>query len=317
MPIIPSSYHSILKSGHLHTIFPTIFRFVKFIAPDEICIDTPDGDFLQLDVYKRDSKKLIIISHGLEGNSNRAYVRGMARHFYENNYNVIAWNCRTCGSKLNNTMKLYHSGVSYDLKTVVDYALSLHFYDEISLIGFSMGGNITLKYLGEEAQTISPMIKSAVAISVPVDLTGSCGEMMKPKNKLYMKRFIIKLGKKLALKAEQFPDKISLDNYRSIQNFKDFDDRYTAPLNGFSSAEDYWTKVSSLPLLSKVCIPTLIINAKNDSFLSPTCYPYELAQDSKYIHLETPEQGGHVGFWCFSRGFWTERRALEFCENSI
>jgi uncharacterized protein len=315
MPIISSSYRSIIPFGHLQTILPTLLRFVNFIEPTEICIDTPDCDFLQLDVYNRDSKKLVIISHGLEGNSRRAYVRGMARHFYENKYDVIAWNCRTCGSKLNNSMKLYHSGVSYDLKTVVDYAIALEKYDEIVLVGFSMGGNITLKYLGEQGKSISPKIKSAVAISVPVDLTGSCGEMMKPKNKLYMKRFIRKLGHKLARKAEQFPDKISLKNYDSIQNFKDFDDRYTAPLNGFASAEDYWAKVSSLPLLPEICIPTLIINAKNDSFLSPSCYPYSLAERLNFIHLQTPDSGGHVGFWSIKKKYWTEKRAVEFCEG--
>lgn len=315
MPNILSEYKSIISNGHLQTILPNLFRKIKFILPREIEISTPDGDFLQLDSYETTSAKLVIISHGLEGNSRRAYVRGMARNFYNQGYNVLAWNCRTCGSKMNNTMKLYHSGVSYDLKTVIEYAISLNIYTEISLIGFSMGGNITLKYLGEEADRTPTIIKNAVAISVPVDLAGSCDEMMKPKNKIYMKRFISKLGKKLKRKAEQFPGQFTFENYDKIKNFKDFDDRYTAPYNGFSSAEDYWARASSLPYLNKIKIPTLIIQAKNDSFLSSSCYPILIAEESEFLHLEIPNGGGHVGFWSMSQTYWHEERALEFCQN--
>lgn len=315
MPIILSQYQSFIKNGHLQTILPNLFRKIKFIQPREIEIDTPDGDFLQLDGYDHPSTKLVIISHGLEGNSRRAYMIGMARNFHQNGYNVIAWNCRTCGSKLNKTMKLYHSGVSYDLKTVIEYAISLNQYTEIALVGFSMGGNITLKYLGEEAENTPQLIKSATTISVPVDLAGSCDEMMKLNNIIYMKRFIRKLGAKLKRKAEQFPGQFSFENYDEIKNFKDFDDRYTAPYNGFTSAEDYWARASSLPYLDKITIPTLLIQAANDSFLSPSCYPTEIAKKSDFLFLETPKGGGHVGFWSLKQVYWQEQRALEFCQN--
>lgn len=316
MPILPSSYQSIIQNGHIQTMFPSLFRKVKFIDPTQIKIDTPDNDFLQLDIYSSESKKLVIISHGLEGNSRRSYVRGMARLFYDNQFDVIAWNCRTCGTELNQTMALYHSGVSYDLKTVIEYAISSQKYEEIHLIGFSMGGNITLKYLGEESVNLPKLITSAVAISVPIDLAGSCEEMKKSSNKIYMKRFIRKLGVKISRKSVQFPGNFNLDNYDEIQNFKDFDDRYTAPYNGFKSAEDYWARASSLPLLSKITIPTLIINSQNDSFLSPSCYPLEIAEKSKFIYLEMPKTGGHVGFWTLKKTYWSEKRALKFCLKS-
>jgi predicted alpha/beta-fold hydrolase len=141
--------------------------------------------------------------------------------------------------------------------------------------------------------------------------------MGKFENKLYMARFIRKLKQKVVAKAPYFPEQLSYDNYHSIKHFKHFDDRYTAPIHGFQNAEDYWEKASSLPLLKYIAVPTLIVNAANDSFLGAECFPIDIAKNSDFVHLEIPESGGHVGFFQFKNPYWSEKRALEFCSDYI
>jgi|LauGreDrversion4_2_1035121.scaffolds.fasta_scaffold112029_3 predicted alpha/beta-fold hydrolase len=320
MPLIASKYKGLrfLKNGHLQTILPNLFRKITFLSPKREEIDTPDNDFLELDWYRQGSKKLIILSHGLEGNSERTYMLGMAKVFYEAGYDALAWNFRSCGSKVNKQLRFYHSGVSDDLDTVIAHVLKTNEqYDSIILVGFSMGGNITLKYLGEKASDVSKKIKCAAVFSVPVDIASSSHKMGKFENKLYMARFIRKLKQKVVAKAPYFPEQLSYDNYHSIKHFKHFDDRYTAPIHGFQNAEDYWEKASSLPLLKYIAVPTLIVNAANDSFLGAECFPIDIAKNSDFVHLEIPESGGHVGFFQFKNPYWSEKRALEFCSDYI
>ena len=320
MPLITSQYKGLrfLKNGHIQTILPNLFRKINFISPQKVEIDTPDDDFLELDWYKQGSKNLIILSHGLEGNSERTYILGMAKVFYEAGFDALAWNFRSCGSKVNKQLRFYHSGVSDDLNTVIDYVIhNFPDYESITLVGFSMGGNITLKYLGEKGEAVPNKIKCAVVFSVPVDLASSSRRMGKAENKIYMARFIRKLKQKVIAKAPFFPNQLSYDNYHTIKHFKHFDDRYTAPIHGFKNAEDYWEKASSLPLLQYITVPTLIVNAANDSFLGPECFPIEIAKKSDFVYLEIPETGGHVGFYQFKNPYWSEKRALEFCSSYI
>jgi predicted alpha/beta-fold hydrolase len=320
MPLIASQYKGLrfLKNGHIQTILPNLFRKISFLRPKKEEIDTPDNDFLELDWYRQGSKNLIILSHGLEGNSERTYMLGMAKVFYESGYDALAWNFRSCGSKVNKQLRFYHSGVSDDLDTVIAHVLEKHKqYDSIVLVGFSMGGNITLKYLGEKASDVSKKIKCAAVFSVPLDIASSSNRMSNFENKLYMARFIRKLKQKVIAKAPYFPQQLTYDNYHTIKQFKHFDDRYTAPIHGFKNAEDYWEKASSLPLLKSIAIPTLIVNAANDSFLGPECFPIDIAKNSAFVHLEIPESGGHVGFFQFQNPYWSEIRALEFCSDYI
>lgn len=317
MPIVASSFRSYLKNPHLQTIFPNIWREVRFITPRVEVINTPDDDFLELDWYDRpDSDEIVVLSHGLEGNSRRRYMRGMAKHFYtQGGMNVLAWNYRSCGTKINRALRFYHSGDTEDLSTILEYIYAHTSFKKIYLIGFSMGGNISLKYLGEQGESLNPKIQSAVCFSVPLDLTGSSKVLSKWWNRFYMRRFIRSLKKKIHLKSLLYPDKLSLDGFDKIYSFKGIDNNYTAPLHGFKNAQDYWHQSSAIHYLDKIRIPVLIVNAQNDSFLSPSCFPYELASESQYIYLETPKTGGHVGFFGVEDVYWTERRALEFIRS--
>jgi predicted alpha/beta-fold hydrolase len=312
-PYIPVSY---LKGQHLETIIPNLFRKQKKIVPEQIKIDTPDGDFLQLDLYKKGSNSLVILSHGLEGSSDRVYITGMAKIFLEHNIDALAWNYRGCGSELNTQPRLYHSGATDDLNTVVNHAISLG-YEKIILVGVSLGGNLTLKYVGENGENLAKQVKMAITFSTPLDLAAGCRQISTPGNWMYSKRFIFNLKKKVRIKNRQFPDKFSLSRLHEVQDLWTFDDIYTGPVHGFEGAEDYYEKCSAVKFLTDIQIPTLIVNALNDPFLPAECYPYELMSQNINITFETPEHGGHVGFMEINEQgyYWSEKRALAFVKQ--
>ena len=314
----PSFYKapSLLFNAHLETIYPALFR--KVTAPDytQERIVTSDNDFLDLDWLKIDSSHLVIISHGLEGNTSRAYMRGMALACYKAGYDALTWNFRGCSEEMNRQLRFYHSGATDDLESVIRHALSKGNYQHISLVGFSLGGNLTLKYLGERGDSVHPSIKSAVTFSVPMNLHTGCLKISKRTNWLYSQRFLNSLKTKVKLKSEKMKG-LDISGIDKINSLLEFDNRYTAPIHGFRDALHYYEECSSVNFVQKIKIPTLIVNAKNDPFLSQECYPIDLLKDHPKVKLEIPEQGGHVGFSLFDQNgvYWSELRALEFLQS--
>lgn len=298
-----------LFSGHLETIYPALLRNVDLHYHRER-ITTPDKDFLDLDWLHCGATKLVIISHGLEGNSSRAYMKGMARAFSKNGFDVLAWNFRGCSDEMNQQLRFYHSGATDDLDYVVMHARAKG-YQEIYLIGFSLGGNLTLKYLGERKTYAE--IKKAVVFSTPLDLYTSCVKISKPGNRIYSNRFLKSLKEKVIRKSSVIAG-LDLKGIESIDTLIRFDDQYTAPLHGFQNAMDYYTKCSSIHFLDAISIPSLIVNARNDPFLSELCYPIAQFRNHTFIKIENPRHGGHVGFAQFNKNglYWSEERALSF-----
>lgn len=316
MPVIKSSQYQpppMLKNGHLQTLYAALLRPMQHPARRRERIQTPDDDFLDLDWSERNHSKLAILTHGLEGHSSRKYILGMSRALLAEGWDTLAWNCRGCSGEPNRKLRFYHSGATEDLQAVIEHALKTNRYTNIALLGFSLGGNMTLKYLGERNE-IPSSITRAVTFSVPCDLAASSYQMASVANRIYMMSFLRSLRKKIRWKAHHLPGQIDDENYHEIKTFKQFDDRYTAPLHGFTSAEDYWNRCSSKRFISNIEIPTLLINARNDPFLTGDCYPVAQAESNSQFHLELPEFGGHVGFVCFkSKGrYWSETRALDF-----
>ncbi|MBN2428773.1 MAG: alpha/beta fold hydrolase, partial [Deltaproteobacteria bacterium] len=261
-----------LPSSHLQTVYPVLFRNIVLPPYGRERLELHDGDFLNLDWLLLGNKRLVIISHGLEGHSKRAYVMGMAQMAINEGWDVLAWNFRGCGGENNRLPRLYCNADTEDLHAVLSCA-EARGYSQIALVGFSMGANVNLLYLGREASRVPECVVAAVAISAPCDLKGCANALARPECKLYMKRFLAELRKKLEIKQRQFPHLISLEGYEKIKDFRGFDDRYTAPFHGFANAEDYWERCSCLPRLESIRVPTLLINAANDPFLSPSCYP--------------------------------------------
>jgi predicted alpha/beta-fold hydrolase len=289
-------------NAHLQTIYPSLFRKIK-INYDRERIELPDGDFLDLDwsrcpPTKGKNTKLMIVSHGLEGDSTRHYVTGMIKKFNDNGWDGLGWNCRSCSGEMNRLPRFYHHGDVEDIRFVVNYALQKYHYEEVVLVGFSMGGSMTLRLLGENSESLPKQVKLGVAVSVPLDLFTSVFELYKKGRRFYMRRFINKLGKKIKIKESQHPDNqlIKYEGYKKIKNFEDFDNRYTAPLYGFKNAHDFYHKAGAKPFLKAIKVPTLIIQALNDPFLSPECLDLGDAEDNPNLHLCLLQQGGHVGF---------------------
>lgn len=322
MPLISNSTYSapvFMGNGHVQTIFPQLLRWVPTVGYERERIATPDDDFLDLDWSKVGSNQLAILSHGLEGSSTRTYIRGMVRALNQHGFDALAWNFRGCSGEPNRTLRFYHSGETQDLQTVIRHVQQQGVYKNVALVGFSLGGNMTLKYLGQSGHEVPSLIKCAVVFSVPCDLTAASLQMARPENALYMERFLKMLHQKIRAKMITMPGQISDTGYDQIKSFKDFDDRYTAPLHGFKSAEDYWQRASSKPWLPHIAIPTLLVNAQNDPFLAGSCYPIREAREHPSFFLETPESGGHVGFITFNaKGrYWSEARALEFLNGIL
>ncbi|MBT8267133.1 MAG: alpha/beta fold hydrolase [Flavobacteriaceae bacterium] len=318
MPIVTSKYRAphLFKNGHVATVYSGLFRTVKGVDQERERITLSDGDFLDLDwsFSKEKSNKLIILLHGLEGNAQRPYLLGPAKLFNRNNYDAVCVNFRGCSGVPNLKYKSYHSGATHDLEQIIHHIVQNKNYDEIHINGFSLGANITLKYFGER-QEFPPQVKSAIAVSVPCYLSGSARELHTFKNVLYANRFKKHLLGRLKEKQTRFPDQISKADVKSIRTLYDFDDVYTSKAHGFRDAEDYYAKCSSLQFLSHIKLPTLILNAKNDSFLSEECFPYEIADKNANLFLEVPNHGGHVGFYEPDSVYYNESRALNFIEE--
>lgn len=317
MPLLSSSAFTPplgLANGHLQTILPVLLRHVPVITRERERIQTADGDFLDLDWNRESgSERLVIITHGLEGSSANASVQGMASIFQHAGWDVLAWNLRGCSGESNRLLHAYHSGAWDDLASIINNVAPG--YREVALIGFSIGGNLTLKYLGDLGTAIHPSIMGAVTFSVPCDLASSAKALESPINWIYMEHFMQQLRRKIRSKAEEFPNALSTDGLDSMRTFREFDGTYTAPMNGFLSAEDYWARASSKPVLKNITIPTLLVNALNDPFLGPECFPWKEATCNSRLYLESPASGGHLGFFSLSKIYWSERRALEFLNH--
>jgi hypothetical protein len=259
-----------LFGSHLETIYPALLRRVSLIPYTRERIPTHDDDFLDLDWLEKASDKVVIISHGLEGNSNRAYIKGMARALHAQGFDVVAWNFRGCSGEMNRQLRFYHSGATDDLHTVISHVSTNRNYKQIFLVGFSLGGNLTLKYLGE--RSVPDAIMKAVVFSVPMHLKTSCEKISSPANRVYSRRFLRSLKAKILLKS-RVRKELDTTGLRRIKTLEEFDDCYTAPLHGFRNATDYYEQCSSIRFVHNIKTPCLIINTLNDPFLSQECFP--------------------------------------------
>lgn len=322
MPLIQSTSYTSpiwLYNGHLQTIIPSLFRKVRGVPFKRERIATIDDDFLDLDWLKSGNEKLVIISHGLEGDSQRPYVKGMAKVFHAAGWDVVAWNFRGCSGEVNKNLRFYHSGATDDLHAVASHALDIGGYKQVAMIGFSLGGNLTLKYLGEDTAKLPQQITGAAVFSVPLHLHGSSRQIAQRGNRIYSRRFLKKLKQKVEAKSLAMPNQLTMAHFENIRSLEDFDDFYTAPLHGFENAQAYYEACSAIRFIDKINVPTLIVNAANDPFLSPECYPTEQVKGHPYVHLEIPAEGGHCGFPLYNaKGmYWSEIRALEFLERQM
>ncbi len=314
MPLVSSAFRppALLQNGHLQTIAGAFLRSGGEAGFTPERLELADRDFLDLHWQRREGgERVAILSHGLEGSANEGYITGTAAALATAGWDVLAWNFRGCGPEPNRLVRLYHSGATEDLKAVIEHAARS--YTRIALVGFSLGGNLTLKYMGEAPP--HEAVKAAVAVSAPVDLAASARMLDRRwSNRIYLRRFITSLVAKVEAKALRFPHQIDAAGSRALRTFQEFDDRYTSRLHGFRDANDYWTQSSARQFLLQIRQPTLLLNALNDPFLAPECFPYPESEANPCLYLETPPSGGHLGFveWAGGLHPWFMGRLTEF-----
>ena len=295
MPLVSSHYHHrpwYLFNSHLETIVPSLFYKVDGVDYDRERLELEDGDFLDIDWLRKGNKNLLILSHGLEGSSERHYIHRPAKLFSRKGWDILAWNNRSCSGEMNRLPRFYHHGATEDIAAVIDRAL-VEDYEKIVLIGYSMGGGMQQKYLGE--RETDDRIKGAISFSVPCNLHDGAGALRDGTAKIYEWRFIKKLKEKVIDKSALM--EMDLEGMEEIKTFRDFDKKYTLKMfPGFKDTDDFYNKISSDQYLPSIKVPLLIVNAVNDPMLKGRCYPIDIAKGSQLIHLEMPKLGGHVGF---------------------
>ncbi len=321
MPIVSRSTYVAprwLRHGHAQTIFPALFRRGPQIGYVRQRIDTPDGDFLDIDWSCIDANCAVLIVHGLESSAREAGVRAMAAALNRRGWDAAALNLRGCSGVPNRSVRFYHAGGTDDVTTAIQAVLRSGRYRQIGLIGLSLGGNLILKYLGERGTSVPAPLCRAAAVSVPCDLASCVQRIMAPANRIYMHRMIWLLKKKVRKMRTGRVGAVQGSSLRHIKTIADFDQCYTAPLNGFADARDYWSRSSCRPWLREIRTPTLLINAQDDPLLTDACFPFEEARVSEHLMLEVPQWGGHVGFVRFRTGgeYWHEARVGSFITDT-
>lgn len=329
MPLISSTYHPpswLQGRKHAQTIIPGLFRRpIPWQNKKQERLETPDGDFLVLDWNLQPSKNtssLLILCHGLEGDSVQPYIVGMGNFFHAQGWDCLAWNLRGCGGSSSDHITAYgfFSGLGGvdDLHHVMQHSCTKT-YSKVVLIGFSFGGALTLRYLAEYSHNLPSTLSAACVFSVPCDIYASVCNLSTGVNRLYMNRLLSHAKKKLIGKRAKYPSIFSQENLDKIQGFTDYDNLITAPLQGFSDALEYYRLSSPKRTLHQINIPTLLLNAQNDPFLHPACFPFTECQSSKFVHLETPSEGGHVGFLHtrIDKPCWSEIRAKAFVDQMV
>ena len=326
MPILPTpDYRPSLpfRFGNVATLYPSLFRTAPILPePESSRIELADGDFLDYDLHRSRTgapRGLVVVSHGLEGNSRRKYVLGMARMATGLGFDAVCWSQRGCGDEPNRLERSYHSGETGDIHSVVAHCLESGKYETAALIGFSMGGNQILKYLGEDPAKVPQQVRAAIAFSAPCDLDGCERVLALPSRRLYVEYFMRGLSRKIREKAALFPGRVDAGLLKGIRTLRDFDDRFTAPANGFSDGADYYARSSCLQFLPGITIPALLVNAQDDPFMSRSCYPEDEADANPKLYLEMPRFGGHVGFAITGNGnvYWSENRAAAFLTEML
>jgi len=281
--------------------------------------DTPDGDFVYVRFLDGEpDAPLVILFHGLEGSAQSTYMRGNSLRFNELGWNVAILEFRFCSGEINNTTRIYHMGETRDCDLVVRRLAERHPEKSIYLLGFSLGGNVVAKWLGENGDDVPDNLSAAAVISPPFDPLVSAPDFHRVLGGFYAWNFLRTLKPKALAKAEQYPGIIDVDAVKGCKDFFVYDTVVTAALHGFEDAEDYWRKVGSHQYLDTIRVPTLLLTSEDDPFNPPETIPREIADESPWLHPQWTKRGGHVGFVTgyspFRVRYWAEEQTQTFFE---
>ena len=305
-----------LSNPHLQTLWPVLFRWRPRPSLERERVELPDGDFVDID-WAGDGERLALILHGLEGGSNSPYARGLLSALVRRGFRAGVLHFRSCSGTLNRLPRTYHSGDTADLAYVASRIVAGRGGKPLSLVGFSLGGNVLLKWLAETGDDAP--VDAAVTVSVPFLLAEVASRLERGASRLYQWSLVSALKRKMRRKLDSRPLPPGIVDFAAARTFYQFDNQVTAPLHGFAGADDYYRRASCRPVLGRVRRPTLIIHALDDPFMTPRVLP-EARELSPQIRLEISAAGGHVGFiegaipgW---PGYWLERRIPDFLEQA-
>jgi predicted alpha/beta-fold hydrolase len=284
------------NNKHAATILPSIFRKIEGVNYQRERIILKDKDFLDLDWVKSSFDKLLIITHGLEGNSSKQYVKGLALHFNLAGWDILAWNCRSCSGEMNNAPKLYHHGDTKDIGEVVDHVMTNCNYTKIAFAGHSMGGVINSKYLSELSDSNNHLFCFNLAISTPCDLEACALTLDLKKNLIYKRKFQKNLTIKILNKEAQFPGIVDVESLKKIKTWREFDNKISAPFNGFESSKQLYKNATINNFVNDIKIPTLILNSLDDPLIPKSSNPVNFSNTSSLVTLAVTNKGGHCGF---------------------
>ncbi len=283
-----------LRNPHLQTLWSKFFRWnIKNLPLTRERIELPDGDFVDLDYTENKGQPMVLILHGLEGSISSTYAKGMLQAIHRSGWQGVFMNFRGCSGESNRLSRAYHSGATADVAYVVDLLCKREPGLSIAAIGFSLGANVLLKWLGETGAQ-NPLC-AAVAVSTPFDLYQSVKRISKGFSRIYQRHFLNALCLKMENKFRISPASFPFLDFPQMQSLYDFDNKITAPLHGFVDAIDYYTKSSSRQFLHAIQVPTLLLQAKDDPFMTLNALPSP-SELSPMVKLELSEQGGHIGF---------------------
>ena len=315
-----------LPGRHLQTLGARFLRSPRGVPFRRERLTMSDGDFVDVDFAFPDSdhanaRPLVLVLHGLEGSARSKYALEVYRRLHARGVSAVGLNFRSCSGELNTAARLYHSGDTGDLHAVVEILRERFPQRRFALAGFSLGGNVVLKYLGEQGAQAADGIVAAAAVSVPYDLSLGASYLERFGGRLYAGYLLRKLQRKIAAKAQLMPPRVDVQRAAAARTLRVFDDAATAPLHGFRDAEDYYARSSSAAFVPSIRVPTLLIHAEDDPFLPAGAIPREGISNNAHLVRAIVPDGGHVGFVGRSLPwrpfFWAEAEVARFLAAAL
>jgi len=304
-----------LRSPHLQTLWPVLFKKRHKLDLIDEQVELEDGDFIDLCWSRNSAAKTVLVLHGLEGSVESHYINGILYLLEQSGYRPVLMHFRGCGGRVNRLARAYHSGETGDLAYIVEHINNITGEYPHATIGYSLGGNVLLKWLGETADT-NPL-KKAVAVSVPFRLHDAAKRLEIGVSKIYRHHLLASLRKTYNDKFRTMDSPLDVD-VTELKSFWDYDDKVTAPLHGFSGAQEYYYRCSSMQYLKDICVPTRIIHAVDDPFMFSETAP-DASELNNNIDYLLERAGGHVGFVSglspFHPVYWCEDRIIEFIQS--